>query len=418
MEARAIARVLGDEVKRVPVSSVKGQIGHTLAAAGAVEAVITALAIRDGIVPPTGGLTEPDPECPLVHVRTAEKRSLRAAITSSFGFGGMDTVLVLAKEERATRTRAPRRVVVTGTATATPSGLHIGRDTSRVPDDRAEGSTAVIPDGALDAERGRRLDRASRLGALVCGSALGDGPRDETGLVLGSAFGPLDATSAFMRRLREKGARLVPPAEFPSLVPSSVAGHVSIYLGLGGPAFVVADLAASGESALVQGWELVAAGEADRICVAAVEERSLLVESVLRVVFGGADDEAAARSRREGAAAVVLAAEQGATNVLARVERVASWNDEKTEPLAAFGPPPPDAIVVVGVASAEIERILDASAWSSCPRVVASAGTGTHEAAGGIAVAVAAAKIASGAAPCALVVGSARSRGYAGLFVR
>ena len=419
MEAKAIARVLGDDVKRVPVSSAKGQLGHTLAAAGAIEAVVTALAIDQGVVPPTGGLTNPDPRCPLVHVTRSEERPIRAAITSSFGFGGMDTVLVFTKEEARTKPRAARRVVVTGIATLTATGLRSGRDVADVPKARATESGAAIPDDALDAERARRLDRASRLGAVVCGRALGDRPRAETGIVLGSAFGPLDATSAFMRRLREKGARLVPPAEFPSLVPSSVAGHVSIYLGLGGPAFVVADLAASGESAFVQGFELVAGNEAGSVCVAAVEERSTLVESVLRVIFGGADDEAAASRRREGAAAIALAREEDvrAEDVLARIERVASWNHEK-DPLAAFGSPPADAVVVVGVASKEIDAVLASSAWASCPRVVCEPATGTHEAAGGIAIAVAASMVARGDAPCTLVIGAAQSRGYAGMFVR
>jgi 3-oxoacyl-[acyl-carrier-protein] synthase II len=433
MESRALARALGDEVKRVPVSSAKGQIGHTLAAAGAVEAVITALALDRGIVPPTGGLSEPDPECRLVHVQRAEKRALRAAMTSSFGFGGMDTVLVFAKDANNAKDatcapRGPRRVVVAAVATLTPAGLRSGTEVTRVPDDRVEGSVAPIPEGALDMERARRLDRASRLGAVVCGRALTDAPcaeEVETGIVLGSAFGALDATSGFMRRLREKGARLLPPAEFPSLVPSSPAGHVSIYLGLGGPAFVVADLAASGESAFVQGWELVASGQVDRVCVAAVEERSALVESVLRVVFGGADDEAAARSRREGGAAIVLAPEEaavgakeaGAKRVLARVERAATWNDE-SDFLASFGAPPAGAIVVLGVVSPAIENALASSAWAACPRLVCSEGAGTHEAAGGIAIAVAAGAIARGDAPSALVVGIAQSRAYAGLLSR
>ena len=109
MESRALARVLGEHVARVPVSSQKGQFGHTLAAAGAIEATITATAIAKGIVPPTGGLEEPDPECPLVHVRRAEARPIRAAMSSSFGFGGMDTVLVFGRADARQRAAPPRR---------------------------------------------------------------------------------------------------------------------------------------------------------------------------------------------------------------------------------------------------------------------------------------------------------------------
>src|SRR4029079_17621900 len=124
-------------------------------------------------------------------------------------------------------------------------------------------TSVTIPEAALDPERARRLDRASRLGTVACARALGEGRSRRTGVILGIAFGAVDATAEFMRRLRDKGPRMVRPAEFPSLVPSSPAGHVSIYLGLGGPALVVADLAVSGECAVAQACELIMNGEAD-----------------------------------------------------------------------------------------------------------------------------------------------------------
>ena len=107
-------------------------------------------------------------------------------------------------------------------------------------------------------------------------------------LASGPVVAPVDATAEYMRRLRDKGARMVRPADFPSLVPSSPAGHVSIYLGLRGPSLVVADLVASGECALMQAHELISAGEVDRLCVGAVEERSKIVEEVLSIVFADA----------------------------------------------------------------------------------------------------------------------------------
>ena len=93
MECAAIARVISPDV---PVSSSKGQIGHTLAACGAIEAAITAMAISRGVLPPTAGLEEVDPACDLVHVTASRPARLRAAMSDSFGFGGTDTVLVLA----------------------------------------------------------------------------------------------------------------------------------------------------------------------------------------------------------------------------------------------------------------------------------------------------------------------------------
>src|SRR6185369_6938249 len=92
MEAAALARCLGDDVKRVPVSSSKGQIGHTLAAAGAIEAGIAALTIAKQAIVPTAGLEEPDEKCALVHVmHEGREARVRAVVSNSFGFGGMDS---------------------------------------------------------------------------------------------------------------------------------------------------------------------------------------------------------------------------------------------------------------------------------------------------------------------------------------
>lgn len=403
MESKAIARVLGDDARRVPVSSAKGQIGHTLAAAGAIETVITALAIAHGVVPPTGGLEEPDPECPLVHVTKSEARPIRAAITSSFGFGGMDTVLVLGGADRVAPARPPRRsVVITGRAAVVPE---------------KDVETVTIPDGALDAERSRRLDRASRMTVMACDRALGEGPGDEEmGLVLGSAFGALDATSAFMRRLREKGPRLASPADFPTLVPSSPAGHASIYLGLAGPAFVVADLSTSGECAFAQGFELVADREVDRMCVAAAEEKSAIVDAVLSVVFKNAEHDSA--PRREGAAALVLEAEDAPRTpgrpVLARIADVVAWADDP-DPLAHLAPPGEGAVVVLANPSARALAAVERSRWHAARRVIIDASEGTHEAMGAMAIVRAVDLVASGDATAALFVGSDRGWGYAGI---
>ncbi|HVY47137.1 MAG TPA: beta-ketoacyl-[acyl-carrier-protein] synthase family protein, partial [Minicystis sp.] len=124
MEAEAIRAALGAEAGRVLVSSTKGQIGHTLAAAGAIEAVVAALAVARGEVPPTAGLDEIDPACRLEHVRAGTRLPVRAAVSNSFGFGGSDTSLVFAEPGRS-RAHASRnaRAVVTGGASVGPLGV-------------------------------------------------------------------------------------------------------------------------------------------------------------------------------------------------------------------------------------------------------------------------------------------------------
>jgi len=99
-EARAIRMALGKEADRVSVSSTKGSHGHLLGAATAVELVLTVLAIRRGIVPPTANLTDPDPEIGLdCTPLTARRRPIRRALKMAGGFGGQMLAVVLAAPE-------------------------------------------------------------------------------------------------------------------------------------------------------------------------------------------------------------------------------------------------------------------------------------------------------------------------------
>ncbi len=94
-ESRAIKLALGNHSRNVPVSSNKSMIGHLLGAAGAVEAIFTVLAIRDGVIPPTVNYDTPDPECDLDYVpNVARKVQVDTALSNSFGFGGANSALV------------------------------------------------------------------------------------------------------------------------------------------------------------------------------------------------------------------------------------------------------------------------------------------------------------------------------------
>jgi len=94
-ETEAIKSVFGGHVDTVMVSSTKSMIGHMLGAAGAVEAIFSLLAIRDGVVPPTINLDNPDTGCDLDYVpHTARESSVKIALSNSFGFGGTNGTLV------------------------------------------------------------------------------------------------------------------------------------------------------------------------------------------------------------------------------------------------------------------------------------------------------------------------------------
>jgi 3-oxoacyl-[acyl-carrier-protein] synthase II len=96
IEVRAVARVLGNAASTAHLSSTKSAIGHLLGAAGSVEAIFCALAIRDGVIPPTLNLDNPSFESPInLTPHTAVKKKVRAALSNSFGFGGTNAALVM-----------------------------------------------------------------------------------------------------------------------------------------------------------------------------------------------------------------------------------------------------------------------------------------------------------------------------------
>jgi 3-oxoacyl-[acyl-carrier-protein] synthase II len=103
-ETAAIKLALGDAAYEVPVSSTKSMTGHVLGAAGAVEAVVSILALERGILPPTINLENPDPECDLDYVpNRARRASGDYAMSNSFGFGGHNVALVLGSASVANR---------------------------------------------------------------------------------------------------------------------------------------------------------------------------------------------------------------------------------------------------------------------------------------------------------------------------
>ncbi len=98
METRAIHHAFGDHAKKLQVSSTKSQIGHLLGASGAVESLVTALAIKHQVLPPTINYMNPDPECDLDYVpNEAREAEVNYGISNSFGFGGHNASILLGR---------------------------------------------------------------------------------------------------------------------------------------------------------------------------------------------------------------------------------------------------------------------------------------------------------------------------------
>jgi len=427
MESAALKACFGREVDRVPVSSSKGQIGHTLGAAGAIEAAITALAIARGVMPPTMGLEEVDPNCHLQHVTAAQRGPIRAAMSNSFGFGGTDSVLVFTEPERfpAPAEAGKRPVVVTGAASVGALGVMGFEGSGAYLEAGPAPSPAPIAFQAsdhLDVGRARRLDRAGKLVTVAISVALREAGMSElpaalanrTGAIVGASFGSVDASTAYMCRIYDKGAKYASPADFPNLVPSSPVGHAAIYLGFRGPVFAMADLGVTAESAIATALELISMDEGDIIAAGSVEEASPMIERCLGPVCSGITQSG---ERSEGASVLLLEAEESAARrgarLLARVLWWASWRGNEEDLLGEAPAPTAGAAVVTAREDDAAARWIARSAWADVPRLHASRRAGSHEGAGGIAAAAAVSAIARGELSSALVVGCAPDRGYA-----
>jgi 3-oxoacyl-[acyl-carrier-protein] synthase II len=376
MEARALLELLGPGA-RAFVSSSKSQLGHTLGASGALEAAISVMAAARGAIPPTLGLREPE----LPGLRHVVDRGLASpvavAVSSSFGFGGMSCVLVFTRcDVRRELALAKPRAVVIRAALATPE--------------------LPSPDTALDPERSRRFDRASSLAALCAVQVVERSaarPAD-TGLVLGSAFGSVERTMAFLARGRDKGPRHVSPAEFPHLVPSAPAGNASIYAGLRGPVLAVSDLSHSAEAAVFTACDLIELGISSQLLAGAISPHDAIVEEVLGPLF---DERAAGRARGEAAGLVLLSEADALPGASARAVILGRFSGALSSggDLAELPAPEPDvrALLVLGATSPELLDSLARSRWHEVERCSAVELSGQSDALGAAALAIAARRL-------------------------
>jgi len=295
MEARALRLALGEHVERVLVSSSKGQIGHTLAAAGAIEAGITAFALIEQAVPPTAGLSHPADACQLRHVTgVAVPAKVSAALSNSFGFGGACAVLAM-QHQRVSR---PQPTVVASTEPILVTGLGVigefgtlrGSAVAAWIDGEFGLSRVPLPFEPLDQlvmERSRRFDRATALTTLACSYLLSDSgitsdigwsvEPETIGLVLGNALGAVGRSAKFVQRILERGIKGASPAEFPHLLPSSITGNASIYTGLRGPAFNVSDVGSTIQAAVELGVTCIRARMARSMLVGTTECRDEII---------------------------------------------------------------------------------------------------------------------------------------------
>ena len=313
-ETHAIKAVLGEHAQRIPVSSIKAAIAHTMGAAGACEAVATVQTLLTGIVPPTLNYDEPDPECDLDYVPNAARSAeVRCAASMSAGVGGSNACVVLACPSREpsrrsglqSRPSVTSRVLITGVAPISAigigredfaSGLREGRQGIRPiesfnPEAYDYRLAAECLDFALadflDSEK-TYLDRCSELTLAACalafedaGLAPGDLDPERVGLVFGTAHGPLDTLWAHTQRVQSGGLRRASSVLFLHSFVNTPISLASIEFDIRGPVACFCQGLASSGAALQFAAELIADGRADVVLAGGVDALSEVLYSAL-----------------------------------------------------------------------------------------------------------------------------------------
>jgi 3-oxoacyl-(acyl-carrier-protein) synthase len=239
-EARALAALFRGPTP--PASSVKGALGHSLAAAGAVEAAICAMAIAEGRIPGHVGRETPDPE--MDGLRLAESTTdapVRVVLSNSFGFGGNNAAVVLAAPDLdgpAPPVRPATTLRVRGTACLTGAGFS---EKTRAALAGGTPSAGVFPVAELSAglpvRLVRRLKRLPRMALALASAALENagGDAKPAGVFWGTGWGALSETRDFLHGLFESEERFPSPTDFIGSVHNAPAGIVATHFGATGP---------------------------------------------------------------------------------------------------------------------------------------------------------------------------------------
>jgi 3-oxoacyl-(acyl-carrier-protein) synthase len=313
METRALKLLFGDRMP--PFSSVKRFFGHTLAASGAIKAVLAVQSLREQAVPGTPGFELADADLGLEPVREFRAQPVSRILSSSFGFGGNNVALVFERAAPGRSAPAPGRASLVATSGVdlprpgrTPSkgfpilGVGVVSAAGNSPAEIAESfrngnlpaSAFPVPVispaaqakvhacGEFGAEqfiqpaRRRKLSRLQQMALVAArkslGSALGAVPPEKTCVAIGTGFGSLNDTAAFVENMILKDERAPRPSLFTSSVHNTLASQIAIELNISGLNSTPTQREISFETALWQAATELESGRADCALAGAADE--------------------------------------------------------------------------------------------------------------------------------------------------
>ena len=273
-EARAIKNLFGDKIP--PLSSVKGATGHTLAAAGAIEAIIATLCIDNRILPGTTGCKTPDKALGIKPILQPEQRPIKTVLSNSFGFGGNNAALVIGTPEKSGGWKSDSfspAMTISGWSAFTGAG-DLGPTMEAIDKMQiCKGRFNIKEIGkALPPALIRRLKRLPVMALSLADSAgkQAGSNRKPGGIFFGTGLGGLSETNDFLDRLFTTNERFASPTDFVGSVHNAAAGQIAMHFEAPGTNITTSGEDTSFEQALYTAG-LLTTGESPALVLAADE---------------------------------------------------------------------------------------------------------------------------------------------------
>jgi 3-oxoacyl-[acyl-carrier-protein] synthase II len=316
-EYAAFSRVFGERLPSVPVVAFKSHLGHTLGGAGAVELILSAMALRDQTIPVCANSDPATIEFPGLNLATGESRQakIKTTLNTSLGFGGANTAAILSRNvDWTSRPSEPRDVFITGIGVITPESPSPAwqQDSGAIPEDKYI--------HLLNARRVRRMSDYVKLTLAATALALKDAElenAEDASAILGTTHGSAEFSATYYREIVGQGLIGANPVLFAEGVPNAAAAHLSLMLGLKGACQAIIGSRTAGLEALQLAALRIRTGQWERAVVGAGEEYSPLVNGGyahcgLYCGNGGGADPSLKKGFTIGAAAVTFVLESRA----------------------------------------------------------------------------------------------------------
>jgi 3-oxoacyl-[acyl-carrier-protein] synthase II len=293
-EYAAFRRVFGTGLAAVPVVGFKSHIGHTLGGAGAVELILSIMALREGVVPPTANADDVEFPDIALNIGPARSAPIRATLNTSLGFGGANTCVIAGRPGAAAAGGkfAGHDVAITGIGVVVPGAVGNAVFLARLRSARTgldpseAGPIAETEIGHLiNSRRVRRMSDYVKLTLAATALALDDAGvggdavfAESCSVILGTTHGSATFSEEYYGQLVRDGLAAANPVLFAEGVPNAGSAQLSLMLGVKGGCQTIIGTRTAGLDALRLAALRIAAGEWDRAIVGAGEELSAIVE--------------------------------------------------------------------------------------------------------------------------------------------